>query len=59
VSRSLADAGVNAPAGSFYAADCARVLGLAGVGGVRAGIGLYTDSTDVERLLAAVAALPR
>ncbi len=59
VSRSLADVGVNAPAGSFYALDCARVLGLAGVGGVRAGIGLYTDSTDVERLLAAVAALPR
>jgi cysteine desulfurase family protein (TIGR01976 family) len=59
VSQALADVGVNAPAGSFYAADCARVLGLAGVGGVRAGIGLYTDSTDVERLLAAVAALPR
>jgi cysteine desulfurase family protein (TIGR01976 family) len=59
VSRSLADVGVNAPAGSFYAADCARVLGLAGVGAVRAGISLYTDSTDVERLVAAVAALPR
>ena len=59
VSQALADVGVNAPAGSFYAPDCARLLGLAGVGGVRAGIGLYTDSTDVERLLAAVAALPR
>jgi cysteine desulfurase family protein (TIGR01976 family) len=59
VSRALADVGVNAPAGSFYAADCARLLGLAGVGGVRAGIGLYTDSTDVERLVTGVAALPR
>jgi selenocysteine lyase/cysteine desulfurase len=59
VSRALADVGVNAPAGSFYAPDCARVLGLGDLGGVRAGIGLYTDSTDVERLVAAVAALRR
>jgi len=37
VSRALADVGVNAPAGSFYAPDCARLLGLADVGAVRAG----------------------
>jgi cysteine desulfurase family protein (TIGR01976 family) len=59
VSRALADVGVNAPAGSFYAPDCARVLGLDDVGGVRAGIGLYTDSTDVQRLVAAVESLVR
>jgi cysteine desulfurase family protein (TIGR01976 family) len=59
VSRALADVGVNAPAGSFYAPDCARLLGLADVGAVRAGIGLYTDSSDVQRLVAAVASLVR
>jgi cysteine desulfurase family protein (TIGR01976 family) len=59
VSRALADVGVNAPAGSFYAPDCARLLGLADVGAVRAGIGLYTDTTDVRRLIAAVASLVR
>ena len=59
MSRALADVGVNAPAGSFYAPDCARVLGLADVGGVRAGISLYTDNSDVRRLIDAVAALVR
>ncbi|HKE63890.1 MAG TPA: cysteine desulfurase-like protein [Micromonosporaceae bacterium] len=59
VSQSLAEVGVNAPAGDFYAAECARVLGLADVGGVRAGIGLYTDASDVARLIEAVAAVPR
>lgn len=57
VSRALAEVGVNAPAGSFYAPDCARLLGLADVGGVRAGISLYTDAGDVRRLVDAVASL--
>jgi cysteine desulfurase family protein (TIGR01976 family) len=59
VSRALADRGVNAPAGSFYAPECARVLGLDGVGGVRAGVALYTNEDDVERLVSGVAALRR
>jgi cysteine desulfurase family protein (TIGR01976 family) len=58
VSHHLAAAGVNAPAGNFYALECARVLGLAD-GGVRAGVSLYTDDTDVERLITAVASLRR
>ncbi|HEU5473463.1 MAG TPA: cysteine desulfurase-like protein [Actinophytocola sp.] len=53
----LAEAGVNAPAGMFYAPECARRLGLAGVGAVRAGIAPYTDESDVDRLVAGVASL--
>jgi cysteine desulfurase family protein (TIGR01976 family) len=56
-SRHLAEAGVNAPAGSFYAPECARSLGLSDRGAVRAGISLYTDSTDVQRLVDAVKTL--
>ena len=56
VSRQLAAAGVNAPAGSFYALECARHLGLPD-GGVRAGVSLYTDDSDVERLITAVASV--
>ena len=51
----LAAAGVNAPAGSFYALECARHLGLGDAGAVRAGIAPYTDESDVDRLLAALA----
>jgi cysteine desulfurase family protein (TIGR01976 family) len=59
VAEALADAGVNAPAGSFYALDCAEHLGLPADGAVRAGISLYTDGHDIERLVTAVAALDR
>ncbi|MEO9237280.1 MAG: cysteine desulfurase-like protein, partial [Jatrophihabitantaceae bacterium] len=48
--RFLAARDVNAPAGSFYAYEAARRLGLPG-GGLRIGISLYTDDTDVDRLL--------
>lgn len=59
VHEQLAAAGVNAPAGSFYAPEAARWLGLGDAGAVRAGIAPYTDTTDVDRLLAAVAAVAR
>ncbi|MET8848983.1 cysteine desulfurase-like protein [Amycolatopsis sp. NPDC004625] len=51
--------GVNAPAGSFYAIECSRHLGLGDTGAVRAGIAPYTTEEDVDRLLAGVASLPR
>jgi cysteine desulfurase family protein (TIGR01976 family) len=57
VAEHLAEAGVNAPAGSFYAYEPARVLGLDAAGAVRAGLAPYTDQSDVDRLIAAVAAL--
>jgi cysteine desulfurase family protein (TIGR01976 family) len=55
VHERLADAGVNAPAGSFYAIEASRWLGLGDEGAVRAGLAAYTSEDDVERLLAAVA----
>jgi cysteine desulfurase family protein (TIGR01976 family) len=57
VAQHLAKAGVNAPAGSFYAYEPARVLGLGPEGAVRAGLAPYTDQSDVDRLVTAVAAL--
>ena len=51
--------GVNAPAGTFYAIECARHLGLGDTGAVRAGIAPYTTDADVDRLLAAVESVPR
>lgn len=57
VYRALAERGVNAPAGNFYALECARRLGLGYAGAVRAGIAPYTTTADVDRLLAAVADL--
>ncbi len=55
VFRALAEHGVNAPAGSFYALECSRWLGLGDAGAVRAGIAPYTDESDVDRLVAGVA----
>jgi cysteine desulfurase family protein (TIGR01976 family) len=55
--QSLAERGVNAPAGTFYAVECAERLGLGTTGAVRAGIAPYTDESDVDRLLAGVAEL--
>jgi selenocysteine lyase/cysteine desulfurase len=53
----LASRGVNAPAGSFYAIEAARWLGLGEGGAVRAGLAPYTDAEDVDRLVAGVAEL--
>lgn len=50
----LARDNVNAPASTFYAIECARHLGLDETGAVRAGIGPYTDESDVDRLVAGV-----
>ena len=49
--RFLAEQGVNAPAGSFYAYEPARRLGLGSAGGLRVGLAPYTDDSDVDRLL--------
>nr|CEL18311.1 Cysteine desulfurase [Kibdelosporangium sp. MJ126-NF4] len=57
--RELAARGVNAPAGTFYALECARWLGIGDEGAVRAGIGPYTNESDVDRLVSAVAELKR
>lgn len=53
--RFLADAGVNAPAGTFYAYETSRRLGLGAVGGLRVGVSPYNNDGDVDRLLAALA----
>ena len=48
---------VHAPAGSFYALEAARHLGLGDAGAVRVGLAAYTSESDVDRLLSGVAAL--
>ena len=50
----LAARGVNAPAGSFYALEASRWIGLGDTGAIRAGLAPYTDEDDVDRLLAGV-----
>jgi len=55
VSRFLAERGVNAPAGTFYAYEPALRLGLGETGGLRIGLAPYNDDTDVDRLLAGLA----
>ena len=55
VYRALAERGVNAPAGSFYALEASERLGLGSQGAVRAGLAPYTSADDVDRLLAGVA----
>jgi cysteine desulfurase family protein (TIGR01976 family) len=50
--RFLAERGVNAPAGSFYALEASRHLGLGDSGGLRIGLAPYNDDADVDRLLA-------
>jgi cysteine desulfurase family protein (TIGR01976 family) len=51
----LSERGVNAPAGSFYAIEPARWLGLGDDGGLRAGLAPYTTEDEVERLISGVA----
>ncbi|HEV7872043.1 MAG TPA: cysteine desulfurase-like protein [Modestobacter sp.] len=50
--RFLAERGVNAPAGAFYALEASRWLGLGDTGGLRVGLAPYNDDADVDRLLA-------
>ena len=59
VADHLAGLGVNAPAGSFYALEASRHLGLGDAGGIRAGIAPYTTTEEVDRLLAGVREVAR
>ncbi|NEB14595.1 cysteine desulfurase-like protein [Streptomyces coelicoflavus] len=59
VYRRLAERGVDAPAGSFYALEASRRLGLGDEGAVRVGLAPYTSADDVDRLLTALAGLGR
>jgi selenocysteine lyase/cysteine desulfurase len=54
VSLRLAERGVAAPAGSFYAVEASRHAGLGGAGGGRIGLAAYTTADEVDRLLAAL-----
>ena len=47
----LAARDVLAPAGSFYAMEPFRALGLRDENALRMGVAPYTDESDVERLL--------
>ena len=51
IRAALAEVGVNAPAGNFYAWEPSHHLGLGAEGGVRVGLAPYTDRSDVERLV--------
>ena len=46
----LAERGVNAPAGHFYAWECSHHLGLGATGGLRMGLAPYTTASDIDRL---------
>jgi cysteine desulfurase family protein (TIGR01976 family) len=50
----LAELDVNAPAGTFYAFELARRLDLP-EGGLRVGLAVYNDESDVDRLLEGLA----
>ena len=52
ISAHLAERGVNAPAGNFYALEVSRWLGLGDAGGVRVGLAPYSTDDDVDRLIA-------
>lgn len=49
--RFLAERGVHAPSGSFYAVEASRHLGLGDTGGLRIGLAPYNSPQDVDRLL--------
>lgn len=54
-SHHLAAHGVDAPAGSFYALEASRHLGLGDDGGLRVGLAPYSSEEDADRLLDALA----
>ena len=54
ISAVLSEHDVNAPAGSFYAYEAARLLGLGDAGGLRIGLAPYNTGADVDRLLRAL-----
>jgi len=53
--RFLAQLGINAPAGSFYALEPSRHLGLGDQGGLRVGLAPYSTVEDADRLLEGLA----
>ncbi|MPY77351.1 MAG: cysteine desulfurase-like protein [Actinophytocola sp.] len=53
--RFLAARDIHAPAGSFYAIEASRWLGLGDSGGLRIGLASYSTDDDVDRLLAGMA----
>ncbi|TFC39898.1 cysteine desulfurase-like protein [Cryobacterium sp. TMT2-42-4] len=53
-SRHLCEQGILAPAGSFYALEASRHLGLGDRGGLRIGLAPYNTVDEVGRLLAAL-----
>jgi selenocysteine lyase/cysteine desulfurase len=59
VSERLAARNVNAPAGTFYALEASRRLGLGDQGAVRAGLAPYSNQDDVDRLVEGVTAIAR
>jgi cysteine desulfurase family protein (TIGR01976 family) len=59
VTKRLAADRVLAPSGNFYSLEASRHLGLGDDGGLRVGLAPYTDESDVDRLLAGLAAALR
>ena len=57
VSRKLADRGIFASHGDFYATTVARRLGVGDAGFVRIGCACYTSSEEVDRVIEAVRAV--
>lgn len=56
ISAVLAQHDINAPAGSFYAYEASRRLGLGEAGGVRIGLAPYNTADDVDRLIGVLTA---
>ena len=57
--RFLAERDINVPAGSFYAIEASRFLGLGDAGGLRVGLAPYSSRSDVDRLLDALTEFTR
>ncbi|WP_329377302.1 cysteine desulfurase-like protein [Streptomyces sp. NBC_01716] len=55
----LARSQVHAPAGSFYALEASRHLGLGDTGGLRVGLSPYNNADDVDRLMTGLSAFLR
>lgn len=55
ISAVLAQHDINAPAGSFYAYETSRRLGLSDAGGIRIGLAPYNTAEDVDRLIRVLA----
>ncbi|MBB5162970.1 cysteine desulfurase-like protein [Mycobacterium sp. AZCC_0083] len=57
ISGALAQHDINAPAGSFYAYEASRFLGLGEAGGVRIGLAPYNSADDVDLLIRVLASI--